>query len=85
MSLALSALMSGDSNIFCSCSISSVMPSTSMRHNIRLAAWQSSVRHFARCDGSLPAGVPDRSLPPNNPQNWSVWDSLGTEIEPYSS
>ena len=33
MSLALRGLMSGASNISCSCSISSMMRSTSMRHN----------------------------------------------------
>jgi hypothetical protein len=27
----------------------------------------------------------DRSLPTNNPKNWSVWYSLGTETQPYSS
>jgi hypothetical protein len=33
MSLALSGLISGASNMSCSCSISSMMRSTSMRHN----------------------------------------------------
>lgn len=36
MSFALSGLISGASNISCSCSISSMMCSTSMRHNIQI-------------------------------------------------
>ena len=56
MSLALSGLMSGASNISCSCSMSSMMRSTSMRHNhLREGAERSNGRalvfreRFVRC------------------------------------
>jgi len=56
MSLALSGLISGASNISCSCSISSMMRSTSIRHNIQHG---SSNRQTGHTSGGCPSSQSD--------------------------